>query len=298
MEAREETGIPVATEVANAEHVELCLNHGVDVLWIGARTTANPFSVQEIADALKGVDVPVMIKNPVNPDLNLWVGAIERIQQAGIKTMAAIHRGFSFYGQSEYRNKPMWEIPIALKTWFPELPLFCDPSHISGNRAYILSISQRALDLGMDGLMIESHPTPKEAWSDALQQITPDSLAELIKNLRFRKGDVTDQEIIDDLGALRSEIDGIDDEIISLLASRMEVAEKIGTYKKLHDLTVLQLERWQEILQSRSALGSKLGLSKAFIDKYLEQIHKESIRRQTEIMNGGNKVGKDDGVLW
>jgi chorismate mutase len=283
--ARKESGLPIATEVATAEHVELCLKHGFDVLWIGARTTVNPFSVQEIADALKGCNIPVIVKNPVNPDLQLWIGAIERIHRAGIKKIVAMHRGFSHLGDSIYRNKPMWEIPIALKTQFPDLSIFCDPSHICGRRDLLQQVAQKALDLRMDGLMLESHRDPENAWSDAAQQVTPHRLTELINSLNVRNADSDDAGFASELHALRSRIDKVDEEIIQLISKRMRITEELAHYKREHNVTILQVERWKEIIEGRSMLAEKLGLSKEFIDKYLEQLHKESIRTQERIMN-------------
>ncbi len=284
-EAKELTGLPTTVEVATAQHVELALKHKVDVLWIGARTTVNPFSVQEIADALKGVSIPVLVKNPVNPDLQLWLGAIERIMHAGIHSIAAIHRGFSFQGPSIYRNKPMWEIPISLKALHPEIPIFCDPSHICGRRDLLLSVAQKAMDLGMTGLMIESHIDPDNAWSDAKQQITPETLQELIENLAIRNTsapqDIVDQELL----KYRKEIDYIDEKIIELLGDRMKIAEAIGEYKKEKNITILQLDRWKEIMQTRSEWSKEVGLTDEFTKNYLEQLHKESIRTQTRVMN-------------
>lgn len=295
VEVGKETGLPVCTEVASPLHVEQALKAGIDVLWIGARTTVNPFSVQAIADALKGTEVPVMVKNPINPDLNLWVGAIERLRQAGLENITAIHRGFSYYGQSEYRNKPMWELAIALKTWFPELPLLCDPSHICGRRDLLKGISQRAFDLGFDGLMVEVHEDPDIALSDAAQQLTPTAFEEMMSELIVRSGDLSDPIVADQLSMLRGKIDEIDEEIIRLIASRMEVAEEIGEYKRENDITVLQLERWKHIMKTRGDLSKKLNLSDDFINRYLEQIHKESIRKQTDVMN---QKGAGDEVLW
>lgn len=297
VEAREETGLPIITEVATAEHVELCLKHGFDMLWIGARTTVNPFSVQEIAEALRGVDIPVLVKNPINPDLQLWIGAMERLQRAGIQKMAAIHRGFSYHGQSIYRNQPMWELPIALKAQFENLPIFCDPSHICGRRDLLAQVSQKALDLGMEGLMIESHITPDEAWSDARQQITPAVLDEMLASLHVRQAHFEDSREVNVLAALRSEIDKLDEEIIHLISQRMKVTEKIGQHKRDHNIMILQLERWKEIMSTRTMLAEKLGLTPEFVEKYLEQLHKESIRTQTRVMNDGviqSKTGIQD----
>lgn len=290
-----EVGLPVATEVANAQHVEACLKAGIDVLWIGARTTVNPFSVQEIADAIRGVDIPVMIKNPINPDLQLWVGAIERVMHAGITKLAAMHRGFSFYGDSVYRNEPRWEIPIALKTMMPDLPIFCDPSHIAGRRDLLQMVAQRALDLGMAGLMIESHRDPDLALSDAKQQVKPERLSEILGELVVRDEVSHDPQFEDQLAVLRSKIDEIDEQILELIASRMGIAEEIGRYKKENGVTILQLDRWMEIVRTRSFWSKSLGLSEAFIERYLEQIHRESIRTQTRVMNEGKNKGE---VLW
>ncbi len=285
LKARELTGLPITTEVATAEHVELCLKNNFDMLWVGARTVANPFSVQEIADALRGTDIPVIVKNPINADLQLWIGAMERFQRAGINKIIALHRGFSHNAKSIYRNQPMWELPIALKTQFPSLPVFCDPSHICGQRDLLQAVAQKALDLGMEGLMLESHITPDEAWSDAKQQITPARLNELIEALHVRTATTTDILFGNELQALRASIDKIDEEIIQLISSRMQLSAEVGRYKKKHNITILQVERWKEIMDTRSMLAANLGLSADFITKYLEQVHKESIRTQTKVMN-------------
>lgn len=283
--AKQETGLPITTEVANAAHVEACLKVGVDILWIGARTTVNPFSVQEIADALKGVDVPVMIKNPVNPDLELWLGALERIERAGIKTMAAIHRGFSSFEKGPFRNAPMWDLAIELKTRVPGLELFCDPSHISGNRELIAMIAQKALDLDMAGLMIESHLNPDAAWSDAKQQVTPATLSFILDNLVVRSASVNDKSFKDTLAVLRDQIDHIDDEIMQKMANRMKISRQIGQYKKDNQVTILQVGRWEEIVQTRVALGQAMGLDEGFTRDLLRLIHHESIQVQTKVMN-------------
>ena len=280
-----EVGLPVATEVANAEHVEACLKNDIDVLWIGARTTVNPFSVQEIADALKGVDIPVFVKNPITPDINLWVGALERLNAVGINKLAAIHRGFSSFDKSSYRNTPMWEIPIELKLMCPELPMFCDPSHIAGDKELISYVAQKALDLDMEGLMIESHTNPLVAKSDAKQQVTPIELNTLLSELIIREKHSESEEFINKLEQLRSVIDDLDEELINKFASRMEIIEKIGTYKSENNVTILQLERWEKILSNRTFLASKVGLSDEFIKKILELVHQESIRVQTQVMN-------------
>jgi len=290
--AKAETGLPTAVEVATAKHVEEALKAGVDILWVGARSTANPFTVQEIADALKGVDIPVMVKNPVNPDISLWIGALERINNAGITKLAAIHRGFSSYEKSAFRNEPMWDIAIHLKTLAPHLPLICDPSHISGNRDLIGYVSQKALDLDMQGLMIESHIDPSVAWTDAKQQVTPSALADLIDHLTLRKPETSNEQVNDKLGELRNSIDKIDDLIIQKIAERMKIAEQIGTYKKDNNITILQVGRWDEILTKRVNYGKALKLSPDFTEKLLELLHSESIRKQTEVMNADQVAGQ------
>jgi chorismate mutase len=284
-EVKKQFGFKTTVEVANANHVELALKHGVDVLWIGARTTVNPFSVQEIADVLKGTDTPVFIKNPINPDLQLWIGGIERIYAAGIRKLGAIHRGFSYYGESIYRNKPMWEIPIALMAQLPNLPVFGDPSHISGKRELLASVGQKALDLGMKGLMIESHITPDQAWSDAKQQVTPDGLSQLLNGFQVREVQSTNQAFAHHLNDLRQKIDHVDEEIIKLIGERMKISEEVGRYKKENNITILQLERYKEIIRTRTEWARKMGLTEEFIEIYLEQLHKESIRTQTRVMN-------------
>jgi chorismate mutase len=283
MHAKQQSGLPVATEVANAKHVEACLKAGIDVLWIGARTTANPFSVQEIADALKGVHIPIMVKNPINPDLQLWLGAFERLYSAGITQMLAVHRGFSSYSKSVFRNLPMWEIPIELKAIFPEIEIICDPSHIAGNRQMLAIVAQKAMDLNMAGLMIESHPDPDNALSDKQQQITPAQLTKMIHSLSVRVEETDDMEYLTQLEELRSLIDEIDTDIIKKLANRIELVERIGEYKKENNITILQLERWKEILQTRGDLAKSLGLSESFTKNLLDIIHNESIRLQTDV---------------
>lgn len=295
--AKDETGLPITVEVATAKHVEEALNAGVDILWVGARSTVNPFTVQEIADALRGVDVPVMVKNPVNPDLSLWVGAIERINNAGITKLAAIHRGFSSYEKTAFRNEPMWDIAIQLKTLAPELPLICDPSHISGNRDLIGYISQKALDLDMQGLMIESHIDPTVAWTDAKQQVTPAALAELISHLTLRKPEIKNADLKDKLADLRNQIDKIDDLVIQKMAERMQIVEQIGNYKKQNNITILQVNRWDEILRKSVNYGKALKLREEFTEKLLELIHAESIRKQTEIMNKDAAAGQAEEKL-
>ncbi len=278
-------GVPVATEVANAQHVEQCLKNNIDILWIGARTTVNPFSVQEIAEALRGVDIPIFIKNPINPDINLWVGAIERINAIGINKIAAIHRGFSSFDKSSYRNTPMWEIPIELKMLCPDLPIFCDPSHISGDKMLIQGVAQKALDMEMDGLMIESHINPLLAKSDAEQQLTPEELNVLLNSLTIRETLTQNKDLINTIEQLRVVIDELDEELINKFASRMAIIEKIGVYKKENNLTILQLDRWEKILGNRTFLAQKVGLSHDFIRKMLELIHQESILIQNKVMN-------------
>lgn len=284
MNASHATGIPAITEVANAKHVELCLKAGFQKLWIGARTSTNPFAVQEIADALKGTDIEILVKNPINPDLNLWIGAIERFQNIGLTDVHAIHRGFSSIMSKKYRNDPMWEIPIALKNEFPDIKMICDPSHITGKRDMIAAVSQKAMDLIFDGLMIESHIDPENAWSDADQQLTPIVLNGILQNLILR--DVQgDGKIAEDLSDLRMKINDLDHDLLTLIAKRMEVAKQIGQYKKEKNITILQPDRWAEIKDLQVDNASKLGLSYKFITKYLEAIHQESIRHQTTVMN-------------
>ena len=278
---KEETGMLVATEVAKPEHVELCLKYGVDILWIGARTTANPFAMQDIADSLRGVDVPVFVKNPVNPDLELWVGAMERINQAGIKRMAAIHRGFSSADKKIYRNLPMWQIPIELHRRIPNLPIVCDPSHIGGRRELIAPLCQQAMDLGFDGLIVESHCNPDEAWSDAKQQVTPDVLDYILSLLVIRDEHTTTEG----LRQLRAQIDELDNQLMDLLSRRMRVCREIGQYKREHNLTVLQASRYNEILEKRGAQGSLIGISPESVARIFEEIHEESVRQQLEIVN-------------
>lgn len=285
--AKAETGLPTAVEVATAKHVEEALAAGVDILWIGARSTANPFTVQEIADALKGVDIPVLIKNPVNPDISLWIGALERINNAGITKIGAIHRGFSSYEKSSFRNEPMWELAIQLKTLCPELPIINDPSHICGNRELIPYIAQKALDLDMQGLMIESHIDPSVAWTDAKQQVTPSALEELVAKLSLRDPEAPNEDFADKLAELRKQIDKIDDIMIQKLGERMAIVEKIGLYKRDNKVTILQVNRWDEILKKGSAFARALKLDLGFTEKFLELVHGESIRKQTEIMNEG-----------
>ncbi|MCF8298868.1 MAG: bifunctional 3-deoxy-7-phosphoheptulonate synthase/chorismate mutase type II [Saprospiraceae bacterium] len=281
---KEKTGLLTAVEVANAAHVKSCLEHSVDVLWIGARTVVNPFSVQEISEVLNGVDIPVMVKNPLNPDKDLWFGALERLNNAGITKLIAVHRGFDVYEKSPYRNLPMWEIPIELKRIYPDIPIICDPSHIAGKRELLFDISQRALDLSMDGLMIETHINPDKALTDAAQQITPKSLNELISKLVIRK-QVGDVEFKSNLDELRQLVDQVDEELLKVLARRMKIVEQMGEYKKNHSITILQLDRWREIIKDRLSQANDLNLDSRFILKLLQLVHKESIQKQNDIMN-------------
>jgi chorismate mutase len=284
-QARKASGLPVAVEVATGKQVEDALHFDVDVLWIGARTTVNPFSVQDVADALRGVDVPVLIKNPINPDLELWIGAMERVQKAGIKNVGLIHRGFSSYGNTEYRNAPMWHLAIEMKRRYPELLMINDPSHICGRRDILLDVAQTAIDLDFDGLIIESHIDPDNAWSDAKQQITPEKLGEMISSIRWRNEDSTSAEYHAALEKLRQQINNLDDELMQILSQRMKVAENIGKYKKDNNITILQTNRWNSILERAFAKGEKLGLSKEFVTKYFDAVHMESINHQNKIMN-------------
>jgi chorismate mutase len=281
---KKETGMPTAVEIANTKHAAEAIKAGVDYLWIGARTTVNPFSVQEIADAIRGLDIPILIKNPVNADLDLWIGAIERIQKAGITKIAAIHRGFSSADKSQYRNKPMWELPIELKRRMPAIPILCDPSHICGNTELIPSISQTALDLDYEGLMIETHCNPKVALSDAKQQVTPSELVALLKKLTIRVSSIEDRKYLSSIEDLRDKIDELDTKLISLLGDRMHIARQIGEYKKKNGVTILQNSRWNEIVEKRSQQGVDKQLSIDFIKKVFESIHQESIHHQKKIM--------------
>jgi chorismate mutase len=285
LQAKKITGLPTTVEVATAKHVEDALQFDVDILWIGARTTVNPFSVQEVADALKGVDIPVLIKNPINADLELWSGGIERIQKAGIQQVGMIHRGFSNYGNTEYRNAPMWHLPIEMKRRFPEMLLICDPSHICGNRHMLQMVAQKSIDLDFDGVMIESHIDPDNAWSDAKQQITPERLAEILDALVWRSESTDKADFLTALATLREQINHVDDELITLLSQRMKIADKIGAYKRENNITILQTNRWNDILEKAFKKGDKLGLSQEFITKYFDAVHLESINHQNKIMN-------------
>ncbi|MDO8995382.1 MAG: chorismate mutase [Sediminibacterium sp.] len=283
--AKELTGLPVAVEVATGKQVEDALHFGVDVLWIGARTTVNPFSVQDVADALKGVDVPVLIKNPINPDLELWIGAAERVAKAGIKNIGLIHRGFSSYGNTEYRNAPMWHLAIEMKRRFPEMLMINDPSHICGRRDILQEVAQKAIDLDFDGLIIESHIDPDNAWSDAKQQVTPTVLGAMIDAMIWRKEDIISEELHIQMDKMRAQINQLDDELLQLLGQRMKVADKIGQYKKDNNITILQTNRWNAILERAFIKGGQLGLSQEFITKYFDAVHMESINHQNKIMN-------------
>jgi len=285
---KSETGLKVAIEVAKPEHVEKALAHQIDIIWLGARTVVNPFSVQEIAEAIKGNDIPVMVKNPINPDLKLWVGAIERIHAAGIKNLVAVHRGFHYFERSPFRNAPMWEIPIELKRIAPSLPIITDPSHICGKRDMILSISQKALDFEMDGLMIESHFNPGKALTDASQQLTPNDLNILLNELVIREKSI-DTEFFSKFEELRTEIDKLDGELLQILASRLQIIDEIGRFKKENHITILQMKRWVGILEDRLAQGTHLGLKKEFLQRLLALIHKESIQRQSDIFTESKK---------
>lgn len=284
-QARKASGLPVAVEVAAGKQVEDALHFDVDVLWIGARTTVNPFSVQEVADALKGVKVPVLIKNPINPDLELWIGAVERVAKSGIEDIGLIHRGFSSYGNTEYRNAPMWHLAIEMKRRNPGMLLINDPSHICGRRDILMDVAQKAIDLDFDGLIIESHIDPDNAWSDAKQQVTPERLGEMIGSIIWRKEDISSEELHAAMEKMRQQINQLDDELLQLLGQRMKVADKIGQYKKDNNITILQTNRWNAILDRAFDKGEKLGLSREFITKYFDAVHMESINHQNKIMN-------------
>ena len=284
--ASELTGLPTAVEVATAKHVEDCLAFGVDILWVGARTTGNPFSVQEIANVLRGVQVPVLVKNPIHPELELWIGAVERLQKAGLQHVGLIHRGFSSYGNTDFRNAPRWHLPIEMKRRLPELPLLCDPSHICGRRDTLFGVAQQALNLGFDGNMIESHIDPDNAWSDAKQQITPEVLRDLIEGLVWRHETTDRREFVTALASFREQINQLDAEIMQLLGRRMGVAEKIGQYKKENDITILQTTRWNDVLDRALRQGQSVGLTPGFVEQYLAAVHLESISRQNQVMEG------------
>lgn len=283
--AKAVTGLPLTIEIANAKQAEEALKHDIDVLWIGARTTVNPFSVQEIADVLIGVEIPVLIKNPINPDLELWMGAVERISKAGIKNIGLIHRGFSSYGNSTYRNPPMWHLAIEMKRMNPDKMFICDPSHICGRRDILLEVAQKSIDLDYDGLMIESHIDPDNAWSDAKQQLTPENFLRLLDRIIWRKERIDNKNLHSAIEKIRLEIDQLDDELIHILGQRMQIIDKLAECKKENSITILQTARWNEIMQRALDNGYKNGLSQEFIKKYLEAVHMESINRQNKIMN-------------
>lgn len=282
---KKETGLLTCAEVATAQHAEAALKHNIDILWIGARTTVNPFSVQEIADFLKGTNVPVMVKNPINVDIGLWIGALERMYNAGLNKLVAIHRGFSIAEKTRYRNEPMWKIPIELKRRYPDLPMICDPSHISGNRDLIQYVSQKALDLDMDGLMIETHPTPDKAWSDAAQQVTPLMLKEILAGLKLRTQYSIDRNFESELENLRAKIDHYDKEIIDIIHRRMKISEEIGELKKNNKVTVFQVDRLDKMLKEREEFALSLKLENKFVNDLFNVIHDESVRKQTHILN-------------
>lgn len=284
-EAKAETGLRIATEVATAKHAQSALEMGIDLLWIGARTTGNPFSVQEIADALRGTQVPVLVKNPMNPDVDLWAGAVARLRQAGVEQIGLIHRGFSHFGAGPYRNNPMWHLAIEMRSRFPELKMICDPSHICGNREGLAGVSQKAADLRFDGLIVESHIDPANAWSDAPQQLTPKDFDRMIRAIRWRADSADNPEYVDALEKLRGQIDQIDDEFFALLSRRMALSEKIGRVKKANNVAILQGGRWSSIVEKVVAQSQKLGLSEEFLKTILEAVHIESINRQNEVMN-------------
>ena len=278
---KEETGMFVTTEVATPDHAEMAMKYGIDLLWVGARTTTNPFAMQALADSLRGTDITVLVKNPISPDLELWIGALERLNGAGIKRLGAIHRGFSSYDKTIYRNRPMWQIPIELRRRIPELPIICDPSHIGGKRELIAPLCQQAMDLGTDGLIIESHCNPDLAWSDADQQITPDVLEKIVSHLIIR--DTTDNT--EEIAQLRQQIDELDNSVMDILAKRMQVCREIGQYKKEHNITVLQARRYNEILDKLGAQGAQCGMDADFVKKIYSAIHEESVRQQIDVIN-------------
>jgi chorismate mutase len=285
-EVKHSVGLPVAIEVATPNHVEKALEHEIDVLWLGARTTVNPFAVQDLANALRGINVSILVKNPINPDLNLWIGAVERLQQAGITNIALVHRGFSAYGNQDLRNPPMWQIALDMKRHFPQYPMICDPSHICGNRHALSTIAQKSVDLDFDGLMIEVHPDPDRAWSDAEQQLTPDAFSDLLQKLVWRSAQFKEGQLPESLLNIREQIDHIDDELLMLLAERMKLADRIGLLKKEHQITILQTERWNAMLERMTSQAKRLGLTDEFIKRYFDAVHLESIHHQNQIMNG------------
>ena len=281
---KEETGLKTATEVANKDHVKLALEHDIDMLWIGARSTVSPFIIQEIADELEGTDKIILVKNPVNPDLPLWIGALERLQRAGIEKLGVIHRGFSTYEKTKYRNIPEWQLVIELQNKFPNLPIICDPSHITGKRDLIFDVSQTALDLNFEGLMIETHCNPDAAWSDAAQQVTPERLVEIMNDLRIRKTSTSEEDYVSQLGNLRSRIDIIDEQLLDLLKKRMDIADEIGGLKKTNNVAILQNTRWHEILGKMILEGEQRNLSEEFVIQVFKAIHQESINRQERVV--------------
>ena len=281
---KEETGLKTATEVANKDHVKLALEHDIDMLWIGARSTVSPFIIQEIADELEGTDKIILVKNPVNPDLPLWIGALERLQRAGIKNLGVIHRGFSTYEKTKYRNIPEWQLVIELQNKFPNLPIICDPSHITGKRDLIFDVSQTALDLNFEGLMIETHCNPDAAWSDAAQQVPPERLVEIMNDLRIRKTSASEEDYVSQLGNLRSRIDIIDEQLLDLLKKRMDIADEIGALKKTNNVAILQNTRWHEILGKMILEGEQRNLSEEFVIQVFKAIHQESINRQERVV--------------
>ena len=282
--AGKESGIPTTTEVANAKHVETALRAGIDVLWIGARTTVNPFTIQEIAEALMGVNIPVMIKNPVNPDLSLWLGAFERLENVGIRDLAAIHRGFSVYDHPKYRNVPNWEIPIALKEQRPNTPIICDPSHIAGKRNLLFEVAQKAMDLNFEGLMVETHRDPNEAWSDPSQQVTPAGLRSIVEKLILRTQELSNN-VVEEIEEIRTEVADLDDRIFDLLMKRMKLSDLVGQLKRENNITILQQEHWNKIISKRLEKSEDYNLNKKFVRQVMDAIHQESIRHQTAVMN-------------
>ena len=288
IQAGKETGLPTCTEVANRQHVELALKAGVDILWIGARTTVNPFAVQEIADVLKGTTIPVMIKNPINPDLHLWLGAFERFEKAGLTDLVAIHRGFSVYYHAKYRNTPSWEIPIALKENRPDIPVICDPSHITGNRDLLFEVSQKAMDLDFDGLMIETHPNPAVALSDAEQQVTVDGLSLIMDNLVLRSPELS-RNVAAIIEEIRDKVGTLDDRLFEILSARMQLSEEVGQLKRENNITILQQDHWSKLIASRLNESEDYKLTRPFVRKLMDAIHQESIRHQTRVMNPDKK---------
>ena len=284
---KEETGMKVCTEVASEKHVYECLKYGIDMVWMGARTSANPFLMQEIADALRDTDIPVLVKNPVNPDLDLWIGALERLNQAGVRKLGVIHRGFSTTDSAPYRNSPGWQIAIELRSRYPDLPFFADPSHMGGDRKYLLELSQRAMDLGLEGLMVESHCNPAVALSDAKQQLTPPALVDMLLSLQIREKDSGDKNYREGIDQLRAQIDILDENLLYTLGSRMGVSKKIGAYKREHNVAILQMTRWDQLLAGMQEKARTYGLSEKFIADVFNAIHEESVRVQNEVLSDG-----------